>query len=898
MKRFLFLCIFSLFFLNTIRATHNMAGEITYKCLGGNTYEITITTYTRISSLADRCDLTVFFGDGDSAVVKRMNGSTFVKCGFPVPDGEPVTPEIKKNVYKTTHTFSGASCYTIWMQDPNRIENVVNIPNSVNVPFALKTKLCINPLMGCNNSPDLLNPPIDNACVGACFYHNPGANDPDGDSLSYKLTTCLGSNGFPIPGYTYPASSGTFKVDPLTGDLEWCSPVAFGIYNVAIIIEEWRTFLGHRYLVGTVERDLSIDVQEFCSNNPPVIADVKDTCVEAGSILTFTVKASDPDGNNITLSATGAPLNTVLPQKAIFGISTGVNPFSKPFKWNTGCDHVRKQPYMVSFKAVDVNPTPLADFETVFITVVAPAPKNPSATPLGTSMKIKWNKSKCDPSGNVFSCYKIYRKISPSGWNPNYCETGVPAYAGYTQIGSICVTNGKSINDTTFTDNNNGAGLAHGVTYCYRIVADFQDGAQSYASVEFCNQLKRDIPMITNVDVVSTGTNDSILVRWVKPYANVNDFDTLIHPGPYKFELYQSPGYVLSQPTLLQTFTTGVFRGWKDTAYISAAINTQDSAYSYRIKFYAGGGLDTIGNSQIASSVYLSAVPSDNQLALSWQFIVPWTNTKYYLYKKGPYDIAYNLFDSTAAMQYTDDSLVNGATYCYYVRSYGAYSDTSLPHPLFNRSEKMCGVPADKTPPCAPTLTVTPDCIGGTDGLKWNNPNNSCSDDVVKYNIYYAAMEGDPFVLLFSKNDPNDTIWQYNNAASIAGCFKVAAVDSFDNQSLDPAIVCVDNCPVYELPNVFSPEGDEKNDLFSAILPYRYIKDVDMKIYNRWGQLMYETTNPDINWNGKDKASNQLCSDGTYYYVCIVHEIRVNGIIPTERKGFIQLFTGKNGLSK
>ncbi|MCK7540653.1 MAG: hypothetical protein MZV63_62060 [Marinilabiliales bacterium] len=44
----------------------------------------------------------------------------------------------------------------------------------------------------------LLNPPYDKAALGQVFIHNPAAFDPDGDSLSYKLTVCTKEDGKPI----------------------------------------------------------------------------------------------------------------------------------------------------------------------------------------------------------------------------------------------------------------------------------------------------------------------------------------------------------------------------------------------------------------------------------------------------------------------------------------------------------------------------------------------------------------------------------------------------------------------------------------------------------------------------------------------------------------------------
>lgn len=74
-------------------------------------------------------------------------------------------------------------------------------------------------------------------------------------------------------------------------------------------------------------------------------------------------------------------------------------------------------------------------------------------------------------------------------------------------------------------------------------------------------------------------------------------------------------------------------------------------------------------------------------------------------------------------------------------------------------------------------------------------------------------------------------------------------------------ISCVD---VYDLPNVFTPNGDNLNDLF-------YIKsacaadDYLLIIYNRWGNELFRSAKPEEGWNGKSKAGD--VSEGTYYYI-------------------------------
>ena len=74
-----------------------------------------------------------------------------------------------------------------------------------------------------------------------------------------------------------------------------------------------------------------------------------------------------------------------------------------------------------------------------------------------------------------------------------------------------------------------------------------------------------------------------------------------------------------------------------------------------------------------------------------------------------------------------------------------------------------------------------------------------------------------------------------------------------------------DSLPLIELPNVFTPNADGLNDFF---LPktYRGIISSQIKIFNRWGEAVFESDNASLGWNGKVK-SGKLCPDGVYYYI-------------------------------
>lgn len=895
-RYYLFTFFCALFFIQA-KATHNRAGEITYKWIGPGkyTYQIKVTTYTNIggTDLADRCEDTVYFGDGTRAVVLRSNGPCNSGCS-PACEGVAITSDIKLNEYITIHTYPGPGNYRISMEDPNRNADVINIPNSVNQVFYIESYLVI-PFFGNgkNTSPDLTFPPIDNACVNKCFLHNPGAYDVDGDSISYELTTSRGHLGVTCPGYTYPTTGGgTYNVNPLTGTLTWCTPQMQGEYNLAMLIKEWRkNDDGEYFLIGYILRDLQVLVGT-CSNNLPSIKPMSDTCFLAGTLITKTITATDPDSNVLTMEADGGPFH-VTSSAASFASTPSLTAVSGTFNWQTSCAHIRKAPYQVTVKVKDNgSQVELVDFKTFNIRIIAPPPLSLTAVPLGTSFKLTWNKPVCSlTTGNKIERFCVYRKKDCLAWSPSYCEVGVPASTGYVRIGCT-----KNLNDTTFTDSNNGNGLIHGIEYNYVVIAVYTDGSESYASNQTdCMILKRDVPLLVNVDVKTTDVvTGSIFVRWIKPSLKSDALDTMVVPGPYKFRLLHHDGFTgtfsvvdsVEKPYFLAlnqlsdtTFT--------HTGITGSPLNTENIAHTYKIEFYANSQF--IGNGQKASSVFLSLTPSDNQLTLNWQHQTPWSNYQYYIFRKAPLESLFTLIDSTLIKTYTDDSLVNGALYCYKVQSKGQYSDTTIPHPLLNFSQEVCGKPKDTTPPCAPTLEIVSDCIVPSLVLQWNNPNNFCSDDAVKYNLYFAETDSEELILKDSIKIMNDTIIVFDNLFSIAGCYAITAVDSFGNESAKSAKICVDNCPEYELPNVITVNGDGINDFFKPI-KNRFIKDIDLKIYNRWGNLIFETTDPAIMWDGKSTQMKQPVTEGTYFYVCTVNEIRVSGIVSRDLKGFLQIF--------
>jgi gliding motility-associated-like protein len=101
---------------------------------------------------------------------------------------------------------------------------------------------------------------------------------------------------------------------------------------------------------------------------------------------------------------------------------------------------------------------------------------------------------------------------------------------------------------------------------------------------------------------------------------------------------------------------------------------------------------------------------------------------------------------------------------------------------------------------------------------------------------------------------------------------------------------------MYELPNVFTPNGDNINELFVSLNLNNVVQKVDMKIFNRWGQLVFETDDPAINWDGSYKKTSTKVPSGVYYYICDVFEPRISGTEVRALVGFIHLYSEGHGV--
>ena len=725
------LLIFGLLFCFafTAKATHQRAAEITYTWLGGNAYEFTLTCFTYTPSPAglQRDSLLVQWGDGTEEYIPRVVLQNL---------GDDYT----LNVYKKIHNFSSSGTYTISMEDANRNYGVVNVPNSVMVPMHIETELVINPFLGYNNSVQLLNAPVDKGCVGKLYLHNPSAYDPDGDSLSYKLVNCKGLDGADVPGYTFPQASQLFDIDPMTGELRWDAPVMQGEYNVAFMVEEWR----HGIKIGSVIRDMQILIS-VCDNDLPEIQCDEQYCLLAGQQLEFLISASDPDGDNVTLTASGAPLElsvspAILNPESAFGLNPQME-----FLWNTSYVHIRNTPYQLVIHAKDdATPVSLTNLKTVSINVMGPKVQHLVAEVHGHDAILSWTSYPCSNAVALL----VYRKAGCDGYEPDVCETGIRA--GYQLLATL---NGATA--TTYTDHD----LSQGVAYEYRVLAKFPDGALSIVSDAACVEMKNDSPLMTHV------TNDSIdlvsgqvVTCWAQPKEIDEQF-----VAPFSYTLTR----------ILDGEASVVYEG-ADTTFRDVNVDlATTNTLLYKVEM-RDVQQQLMGTSASASAVMLTLDGINNEALLTWTEAVPWLVDSTQVFKE--MDDHFVKIATVVDMEYADVDVESDMTYRYYVRTFGHYTMEGILRPLVNYSA------------------------------------------IVSVHI--------------GQDEP---------------------MEEFS----------------YQLPNVITPNGDGVNDVFEPkVTGLSLISGAKTVIFNRWGNILHDTEDPLIQWDGKSKQTKMDCPPGTYFYVC------------------------------
>ncbi len=187
---------------------------------------------------------------------------------------------------------------------------------------------------------------------------------------------------------------------------------------------------------------------------------------------------------------------------------------------------------------------------------------------------------------------------------------------------------------------------------------------------------------------------------------------------------------------------------------------------------------------------------------------------------------------------------------------------------------------------------------------------NSATDEVVVYqapNVSFTATPTIGFESLeveFTNTSTGSTNynWNFGDGNTTSGDFTnwthiyeeygnyTVTLIGTENGCSDTASMLIQvliNPITYDIPNVFTPNGDDTNPFFTLINPigFHRVEEFEVLILNRWGQLIRTFTDYNFGWDGKDENGNEV-TEGVYFYKVYIRS--VFGDI-YENHGFVHL---------
>jgi gliding motility-associated-like protein len=92
---------------------------------------------------------------------------------------------------------------------------------------------------------------------------------------------------------------------------------------------------------------------------------------------------------------------------------------------------------------------------------------------------------------------------------------------------------------------------------------------------------------------------------------------------------------------------------------------------------------------------------------------------------------------------------------------------------------------------------------------------------------------------------------------------QLIAINSIGCADTANAVVFINDIVIFYIPNTFTPDGDEFNNTFRPVLNSGIdLFSYNLILYNRWGEIIFETSDPLVGWDGT--YHNKLVQEGTY----------------------------------
>ncbi len=769
---------------NKATASHIVGLDLFYTYVSGNTYSITLVAYgdcgpasASAFSTLPTCTPFICIYDGNTLVDNVLLAVQPPDVGLEITpvcpgiitqcaDPASAIPGIKKFVYTATYTLPHTSnlwrfLFTGNMGSGSLAGRAAAITNIVSGTITELVDTLDNTITH-NSNPNLTVGPTPYFCLDNSDNYNPGAIDPDGDSLVFFLvdgecadgsTSCIPGGPVSYTGFAWPGQPITattplnvsgpsgFSFNQHTGQISFF-PNVMQRCMVAYNIEEFR---GNRK-VGTCQREMTFLILT-CTDVPPSGVYSNNT---AGNIIDSTD----------------------------FVICTGAGPFS-----------------------IQINPTEVDTNNNITVT--------PSGIPAGATFNIVNNTShhpKCtftwSTTGVAPGVYVFYLTF-----NDNNC----PIAGSQTRAFTINITKGVVANGGAICPGSTATLTAFGGT-------SYNWSPPDGLSCTSCpNPIAS--PSVTTVYTVTSNV----------PAGCINTDTAIVVVGP------PPPAPPVISPVFYCQFMTGaplIALGsnllWYTTPYGgfgSATVPIPNTSTLGTFTFYVSQTVN--GCESPRDSIKVIVLQSGN------------TGFEYEVHPGCFFDTVFFTNTSNNIARYTwifGDGKVDTATNP--IHFYRAHTNP------FTYPVKLLGAN-----PCYNDSTIKDVAFPASAVTKLLT--NITPSQTIPYGNSLQLNANGAWIYLWAPNDGSLSNPNINNPVITPThdtTYRVYGTDH--NGCLDSGFVDIRLTYEYEnIPDAFTPNGDGLNDVFRFV-NVNYGKLVDFCIYNRWGQLLFKTTDPQKGWDG------------------------------------------------
>lgn len=296
-------------------ASHAVGADLSYLCLGGNQYMLTLNLYRDCQGVSAPSSANLSIRSASCGVNMSISlplqSSTEVSQLCPAQANNSACnggslPGIEQYIYSGNFTFpQQCNDWIISYSLCCRNAAITNLNSASS--YSMYVEATMDNTNGiCQNSPVFTTLPIPYICTNQLFNFNHGVVDIDGDSLVYSMINPLTGSNQPIPyslglSVATPMSlNGPFNFDVSTGQMSF-TPDAQQQAVVTVLVQEYRNGI----LIGSTMRDIQIIVIN-CNNNPPTATGIDGSnnfsvTICAGFNLCFDVFTNDQNNDNISM---------------------------------------------------------------------------------------------------------------------------------------------------------------------------------------------------------------------------------------------------------------------------------------------------------------------------------------------------------------------------------------------------------------------------------------------------------------------------------------------------------------------------------------------------------------------------------------------------------------------